>query len=90
MSEETGYNSSECECAEALERLCEFLDAEMPESDLSRVRAHIENCDECLDALSSERSLRVVLRRSCTEVAPASLRFRVLSQITVLRTTARH
>lgn len=86
MKADKGSRPTECECAEALANLCEFLDSEMPEGDLSRVRAHMAHCDDCMDALSSERSLRLVLRRSCAEVAPASLRFRVLSQLTILRT----
>lgn len=73
------------DCQEALEYLCEYLDSELAQADLDRLRAHIESCRRCREAMATEESLRVVLRRSCTEVAPASLRLRVLTQITNLR-----
>ena len=85
MNEEIARAAQACGCAEARQYLCEFLDSEMPATDLDRLRAHIEACEQCLDAVESEQSLRVVLRRSCAEVAPASLRMRVLSELTVLR-----
>ncbi|HLS24737.1 MAG TPA: mycothiol system anti-sigma-R factor [Beutenbergiaceae bacterium] len=85
MNEELRRAAELCDCTEALEYLCEYLDAEMPEGDLARLRAHIEGCEQCLEALASEKSLRVVLRRSCAEVAPESLRLRVISQLTTLR-----
>ncbi len=85
MNEELRRAAEVCDCTEALEYLCEYLDAEMPDGQLERLRAHIESCEQCLEALASERSLRVVLRRSCAEVAPESLRLRVMSQLTVLR-----
>lgn len=85
MNEQIQRAAQACGCEEARQYLCEFLDSEMPEVDLARLRAHIETCKQCLDALESEQSLRVVLRRSCAEVAPASLRMRVLAELTVLR-----
>lgn len=85
MNSEIRRAAQMCNCAEALEHLCEYLDSEMDETELDRLRNHIETCATCLEAMASEQSLRVVLRRSCAEVAPASLRLRVLSQITVLR-----
>lgn len=80
---------AECECEEALEHMCEYLDSEMNEGELVRLRTHIENCSACQGAILAERSIRVVLRRSCAEVAPTALRLRVLSQITVMRRTTR-
>src|SRR5699024_1215549 len=38
-----------CRCEEALEHLYEYLDAEMSDVQLSRLRAHIEECTTCLD-----------------------------------------
>ncbi|MGC0274167.1 mycothiol system anti-sigma-R factor [Pseudactinotalea sp. Z1739] len=89
MNSEIRRAAQLCNCAEALEHLSEYLDSEMDERELERLRTHIEDCAQCLEALASEQSLRVVLRRSCAEVAPPSLRLRVLSQITVQRSTSR-
>lgn len=74
-----------CRCEEALEHLYEYLDAEMSEMQLDRLRAHIEECAACLDEVSRERELRIVLKRSCAEVAPDALRMRVRTQLTILR-----
>ena len=83
MTEEMGPEG--CRCEEALEHLYEYLDAEMSEMQLDRLRAHIDECTACLDEVSRERELRIVLKRSCAEVAPDALRMRVRTQLTILR-----
>lgn len=74
-----------CRCEELLERLYEYLDSEIPETDCARLRAHVEECGTCLEATTVETNLRQILRRSCAEVAPEELRVRVITQIEVLR-----
>ena len=83
MTEEIGTEG--CRCEEALEHLYEYLDAEMSAVQLDRLRAHIDECTTCLDEVSRERELRIVLKRSCAEVAPDALRMRVRTQLTILR-----
>lgn len=83
MTEENRLDG--CQCEEALEHLYEYLDAEMSAVQLDRLRAHIDECTTCLDEVSRERELRVVLKRSCAEVAPDALRMRVRTQLTILR-----
>ncbi|MBZ2196345.1 mycothiol system anti-sigma-R factor [Occultella gossypii] len=80
-------NTGECRCEEALEHLYEYVDSELPDLDLVRLRAHIDECVTCLQAVSAETELRVVLKRSCAEVAPDALRMRVMTQLSLLRTT---
>lgn len=75
-----------CGCEEAIDRLFEYLDAEMSEPDCLRVAAHLAVCDGCLDAASAERHVRELLRRSCTQAAPETLRVRVVAQFSVRRT----
>lgn len=75
----------ECGCDEAIDRLFEYLDAELPEPDCLRLAAHLAVCDGCLDAASAEKHVRDLLRRSCAESAPETLRVRVVSQLTVWR-----
>lgn len=72
-----------CECDEAIDRLFEYLDAEMPESDTLRVSAHLAACHGCEDAAGAERHVRELLRRSCLESAPETLRMRVVAQLLV-------
>lgn len=75
----------DCRCEEALEHLQEYLDAEMTDIELERLRAHITECTACLAEIGRERELRVILKRSCAEVAPDALRMRVRTQLTLLR-----
>ncbi|HLV05363.1 mycothiol system anti-sigma-R factor [uncultured Georgenia sp.] len=75
----------ECRCEELREHLFEFLDSEMNESDLGRLRRHLAECPTCREATDVETRIRTLLRRSCREVAPSTLRLRVITQIGVLR-----
>ncbi|SEE99473.1 mycothiol system anti-sigma-R factor [Ruania alba] len=86
MNTERGH---ECQCEEALEHLYEYIDAEMTQLELDRLRAHIAECATCLEAVSREREVRVILRKSCVEVAPDELRMRVRTQLTLLRESRR-
>lgn len=80
MSEE------QCHCQEALDRLEEYLDAEMGSLDAGRLQEHLAECATCFDEAELEQRFRALLRRSCGERAPETLRVRVLTQITVIRT----
>lgn len=74
-----------CQCEEALDKLEEYLDSEVGELDANRLRAHLEECTSCFGEAEVEQRLRAVLRRSCYETAPETLRIRVRSEITVIR-----
>jgi len=82
-------NVDECRCEELLEHLYEFLDAEISESEVARLQRHVEDCPTCREVTDVETKVRVLLRRSCTEVAPDTLRMRVVTQLSVLRTESR-
>jgi anti-sigma factor (TIGR02949 family) len=77
--------SDPCGCEEAIDRLFEYLDAEMPESDTLRVGAHLAMCHSCEDAAGAEQHVRELLRRSCRESAPETLRVRVIAELMVRR-----
>lgn len=85
LRERTGDRSKPCSCDELLEHLFEFLDAELDEDQQARFRRHAEECPTCTEATDAEQHIRALVRRSCAEVAPSSLRLRVQSQLTVLR-----
>jgi len=74
-----------CRCEEMLEHLFEYVDSEMNEGDRARLRRHVEECSTCREATDVETRVRLLLRRSCQEVAPSTLRLRVITQIGVLR-----
>ena len=73
------------DCSEALARLFEFLDAEISEADGDRIRQHLADCEPCLTEYDTEDHLKKLVRRSCSEVAPADLHLRIREQLTVLR-----
>lgn len=76
-------------CAEALARLFEFLDAEIDEADGDRIRAHLADCEPCLSEFDATDHLKKLVRRSCSETAPAHLHVRIRQQLTVLRVQVR-
>lgn len=74
--------SSECE--HVLKHLYEYLDSEMTPGDEERMRAHVAHCSPCLAELSVEDLVKQLVRRSCTERAPETLRVRIYQQLTVM------
>ncbi len=73
------------DCREVLDRVYEYLDSEVTPEDVEKIRQHLEECGPCLAEYDLEHHLKVLVRRSCCEAAPESLRVRILSQITTIR-----
>jgi mycothiol system anti-sigma-R factor len=72
----------ETNCADVLERVYEYLDGEMGDLDLAKIRQHLEECRPCLDQYDVDVALKALVRRSCgCEQAPAELRRRILVRI---------
>jgi mycothiol system anti-sigma-R factor len=69
------------ECADYLERIIYLLDNELDDADCSVVRQHLDECGPCLHKYDLERTVKAVVARSCTEMAPDTLRQRVLLSI---------
>ena len=69
------------ECSDYLERIVFFLDNELDEADCSEVRMHLDECGPCLEKYDLQRTVKAVVARSCSEVAPSELRDRVRVQI---------
>ncbi|WP_125776817.1 mycothiol system anti-sigma-R factor [Antribacter gilvus] len=77
--------SSECE--HALGHLYEYLDSEMTPDDELRMRAHVAHCSPCLAELSVEELVKQLVKRSCHERAPETLRLRIREQLTGMTAT---
>lgn len=77
--------SSPC-CEDVVSHLFELIDDELGEDLAASLRAHARACPTCSAAADAERHIRAIIRRSCAESAPASLREKVVSQLQVLRT----
>ncbi|PZR52097.1 mycothiol system anti-sigma-R factor [Xylanimonas oleitrophica] len=78
--------AGESECEHALGHLYEYLDSEMTPEDEHRMRAHVAHCAPCLAELSVEELVKQLVRRSCNERAPETLRLRIHEQLTVMTT----
>ncbi|MGO1400891.1 MAG: mycothiol system anti-sigma-R factor [Flaviflexus sp.] len=77
VARELGADIPECTCEEVRDHLFELLDKEMEEDEMGRLKAHAESCPDCTEATEAEKHMREVIRRSCTESAPESLRAKV-------------
>ena len=80
-------NPHETPCSEVLARVYEYLDNEMGELDVAKIRQHLDECDPCLRQYKLDVALKALLRRSCVcEQAPQELRARIMIRITEVRT----
>ncbi len=61
------------DCQEALDKLQEYLDGEVPETRLGEIRDHLSACYPCGDRASFEEQLRAIVRRECADRAPEAL-----------------
>ncbi|MFT4263946.1 MAG: mycothiol system anti-sigma-R factor [Nocardioides sp.] len=80
-----GSEPSTAECADFLEQIVYFLDNELDDADCAAVRAHLDTCNPCLERYDLQRTVKAVVARSCSEVAPAELRAKVLVRLTEVR-----
>ena len=73
-------------CEDALRRVHEFLDGELPGAPLEEIQAHFDACSRCYPHLRFERSFREAVRRAASrDLAPPELRdrlFRLLAEAT--------
>jgi mycothiol system anti-sigma-R factor len=72
-------NAPDCgpECQEALSRLEQYLDGELPQTKLGEIKQHLTACYPCTDRASFEEQVRALVRRECTDVAPSALLGRI-------------
>lgn len=74
------------QCSEALLRVFEYLDGEMVDADHAQIRAHLDECAQCLRQYRLDEMVKFVVKRSCaSEPAPVHLRHTILSSLTILR-----
>lgn len=69
-----------CHCDEALAQIYTYLDGELDQGTVARIRAHIEECHPCGGAYAFEERLRTVVRQRLQEEVPEEVvvRLRVL------------
>jgi len=68
-------------CAELIAKLEAYLDGALEDDSRAELEQHIADCFPCADHASLERQLRSLIKTSCVENAPATLRARILQHV---------
>ncbi|MEE1617063.1 zf-HC2 domain-containing protein [Brachybacterium sp. J153] len=90
MSEDrTGVTPDAETAREARYRLAEALDGELPRETVDRMLDHAAGCVECHDEIERLRRLKELVRRSCVDRAPSTLRERIAVQCRTVSVTSR-
>jgi mycothiol system anti-sigma-R factor len=71
--------SCDSSCRDALERVYEYLDGELPTADAAQIRRHFEQCQECFPVLKYCESFQEALARAatCQGCAPDDLKQKI-------------
>ena len=80
--------SGSVSCDEVLEDLQLYLDGELPDTHLDRLRTHLARCYPCADRASFEESLRAIVRRRCHESPPDGLAERIRRRLDTIELSA--
>ena len=75
----------ETPCSEVLDRVYEYLDGELDRQRVHVIKEHLDECSPCLAAYGLEDAVKSIVKRSCSDPAPADLRSKVLARIQDVR-----
>lgn len=67
----------------------EVLDGELPAARAAMLLAHLDDCPECAEEVERVRRMKELVRRSCCEPAPESLRERITIEYRRVSVTVR-
>ena len=67
-------------CREVVTRLHQFVDRELSPEEVAEVQRHLDDCPPCLQMFQLEAHMRRLVRRACCEMAPESLKVRIMNQ----------
>jgi len=73
------------QCQEALDKLFEYIDGELPDSDLKRIGEHLKDCPPCEAEHQINEKIRLLVSQAHGDKAPHQLRERVLSTLQAAR-----
>jgi mycothiol system anti-sigma-R factor len=77
----SGGRRDDPDCSQVLERIFFFIDNELPGADASQIQRHLDDCAPCLRKYDLERTVKMLVQRSCAEHAPETLRDKVLLRL---------
>lgn len=86
-------NCKDGDCTETqtrMERIYQYVDGALSHQDIDEVKAHLDACPECAKDYDLECIIRTVVRRSCVERAPETLKVTILERISEIRVEAGH
>ncbi len=73
------------ECEEALDRLFEYIDHELPEDEIHRIGEHLKECGPCEAEHKINEKIKRLVNKAGHDVAPDDLRARILTTIRATR-----
>lgn len=76
------------QCEEALEKLFEFIDHELPDDELTRIGEHLQDCPPCEAERRINEKIKNLASQCGGECAPDDLRARILQAIQQVREEA--
>ena len=78
-------NTPDCgpDCEQALAALEAYLDGELSDDGVEKIRDHLGACYPCTERATFEEQLRALVRRGCVDHAPPELLERVRRQLLV-------
>ena len=82
-------NPHETPCSEVLDRIYEYIDGELDAERRHEIKHHLDECAPCLQEYGLEEAVKAIVKRSCSDPAPADLRDKVLVRIASVRATLR-
>ncbi|MFV0634138.1 mycothiol system anti-sigma-R factor [Demequina sp.] len=69
------------ECEEALDRLFEYIDDELPQDELRRIGDHLKTCPPCEAEHQIKERIKNLTSLTGGETAPQALREKILASI---------
>jgi len=79
-------NHHDTDCREVLAKVYLYLDSEIDDHDCGAIKQHLDECGPCLRQYGLEQHVNAMVARTCgSEVAPESLKIRVLARIQQVR-----
>ena len=79
----------EIPCSEVLDRLYEYLDGELDRDRVHVIKDHLDDCSPGLAEYGLEDAVKAIVKRSCSDPAPAHLRSKVMARIEAVRVELR-
>ncbi|MGA7207256.1 MAG: mycothiol system anti-sigma-R factor [Specibacter sp.] len=62
-------------------RIYEYLDGALSREDLIEIKVHLDGCTDCAHEYDLECVIRTVVKRSCKEAAPETLKAAILARL---------